>query len=288
MRLTAFTDMFILRTPAEMHAWSRSAHASGKTIGFVPTMGALHAGHAQLISQSANENNLTVVSIFVNPSQFNVAEDFDKYPRTFDADVEIAQNHGATAIYAPSAESMYPPAYRTYVEPGASADPMEGEGRPGHFRGVATVVVKLIHAVQPHRAYFGQKDFQQLAVVTETIRSLDMDVVVIGAPTVREPDGLALSSRNVRLTPEAREQAPVIAQALAKTLQKFQTGERSASALEAVARQVLESASRGNIEYVTVCDRNTLIRSDRASEASVLCIAYWFDDIRLIDNILLP
>ncbi len=277
--------MFILRTPAEMQAFTRSKKFAGATIGFVPTMGALHIGHAELISQSSQSNSETVVSIFVNPTQFNVQSDFDKYPRTFEADVALAQQYGATAIYAPSPESMYPVGFRTFVEPGATADPMEGAGRPGHFRGVATVVIKLLNAVQPHKAYFGRKDFQQLAVVTETVKSLDLAVEIVGVSTVREPDGLALSSRNVRLTAEARKQAPAIYQALQTAREAYQNGERERAVLEQTAREVLDSASLCKVEYVTECDAETLQSSQSASKNSVLCVACWFDDVRLIDNI---
>ena len=279
--------MFILRTPAEMRAWSRSQRFATETIGFVPTMGALHGGHAELIRLSASENTQTVVSIFVNPAQFNVRSDFEKYPRTFEADIAIAQDAGATAIYAPTSDSMYPVGYRTYVEPGMAADPMEGEGRPGHFKGVATVVVKLVNAVQPHRAYFGRKDFQQLAVVNETVTALDMDVTIVGVPTVREPDGLALSSRNVRLSHQARAQAPVIYQALTAAREAYKQGERSRTKLESIARDVLQTAVDANVEYVTECNAVTLLSTDLATENSVLCIACWFDDVRLIDNIAL-
>jgi len=279
--------MFILRTPTDMHAWSRSMRTAGHTIGFVPTMGALHAGHAELISVSSKDNTQTVVSIFVNPSQFNVQSDFEKYPRSFDSDVKIAQEHGATAIYAPSSAAMYPEGFRTFIEPGPSSDPMEGEGRPGHFRGVATVVIKLLNAVQPHHAYFGQKDFQQLAVVKETVHSLDMDVRIVGVPTVREPDGLALSSRNVRLSAEAREQASCIYLALNTAQKLFQNGERNATTLEQVASEVLSNAPLCTIEYVTVSASETLTAQTKATNTSVLCIACWFDDVRLIDNLLL-
>lgn len=279
--------MFILRTPAEMHAWSRSQHFAGESIGFVPTMGALHIGHAELIRQSAAHNTQTVVSIFVNPAQFNVQADFDKYPRTFETDIAIAQEAGATAIYAPTGDSMYPAGYRTYIEPGVASDPMEGQGRPGHFRGVATIVVKLINAVHPHRAYFGRKDFQQLAVVNETVVALNMSVTIVGVPTVREEDGLALSSRNVRLSHTAREQAPVIYRALSAAREAYQNGERSRSQLEVVAREILATSPGCRVEYVTECDAVTLQSQDTASTNSVMCVACWFDDVRLIDNIAL-
>lgn len=254
-------------------------------IGFVPTMGALHAGHAELIHQSAQINDITVVSIFVNPTQFNVVSDFEKYPRTLDADVEIAGAHGADIIFVPSANEMYPEGFRTFIEPGASADPMEGAGRPGHFRGVATIVVKLLNIVQPDSAYFGTKDFQQLAVVRETVNHLNLPVEIVGVSTVREADGLALSSRNVRLSSEARAQAPVIYRALSKASEAVISGERDRTTLESLVRQEIETASLCRLEYVTACDARTLISTDQLTDHSVICVAAWFDDVRLIDNI---
>jgi pantoate--beta-alanine ligase len=180
---------------------------------------------------------------------------------------------------------MYPHGYRTFVEPGVASDPMEGEGRPGHFRGVATVVVKLLNAVHPHRAYFGRKDFQQLAVVNETVSALDLDVTIIGVPTVREADGLALSSRNVRLSIEARRQSPIIFKALNASRLTFQNGQRDSEALEKIAKDILAEAPLCRIEYVTVSNANTLIRTETCSEQSVMCVACWFEDVRLIDNI---
>jgi pantoate--beta-alanine ligase len=182
---------------------------------------------------------------------------------------------------------MYPEGFRTFVEPGVSADPMEGAGRPGHFRGVATVVVKLLNAVQPHKAYFGRKDFQQLAVVNETVSALNIDVQIVGVPTVREGDGLALSSRNVRLSQAARAEAPVIFKALRAAREAYQNGERNRSVLEQIATEILLTAPLCKIEYVTECDAKTLQSSNTAAQDSVMCVACWFDDVRLIDNVAL-
>lgn len=268
-----------------MQQWSRDQSGNKRTVGFVPTMGALHSGHAELIRQSSMNNDVTVVSIFVNPTQFNVQDDFDKYPRTFDMDVQIASESGAHVVFAPTALEMYPTNFRTFVEPGVASDPMEGEGRPGHFRGVATIVVKLLNAVSPSNAYFGKKDYQQLAVVRETVDALNMTVNIVGIPTVREADGLALSSRNVRLSHSARSQASVIFRALTEVQNVYARGETNRSILEKIAIDVMATQPDCRPEYATICDRVTLKSSDVISDNSVMCVAAWFDDVRLIDNL---
>lgn len=277
--------MLIINDFLELRTVVKEFRQEGRRIGFVPTMGALHDGHATLIQQSSSVNDVTVVSIFVNHTQFNVQSDFDKYPRTFETDIQLAENSGATVIFAPDSRDMYPAHYRTFIEPGQSADPMEGEGRPGHFRGVATVVVKLLNLVQPDVAYFGKKDFQQLAVVRETIDSLNIPVTIEGVETVRETDGLALSSRNVRLSDEARKQAPVIYRSLMKVREAYLSGERNTRVLEGLASDELHTQSLCRVEYATVCDVRTLRATEVSSDHAVLCIAVWFDDVRLIDNI---
>lgn len=282
---TRFSEMQVVETVRELREVLGKHRNGSRSIGFVPTMGALHAGHGTLIGRSVSENDFTVVSIFVNPTQFNVQADFDEYPRTLAADIHIAEEMGADLIFAPSAKEMYPEGFRTFIEPGHSADPMEGSGRPGHFRGVATIVIKLLNSVAPHAAYFGKKDFQQLAVVKETVEQLNMDVSVIGVDTVREPDGLALSSRNVRLSPEARAQAPVIYRSLLLARDAYQSGERDTSTLQAITQNELKTAPLCRVEYATVCDSRTLQSTDRASDNAVLCIAAWFDEVRLIDNL---
>jgi pantoate--beta-alanine ligase len=276
--------MEILRTPHEMAQWR--LRQSG-TIGFVPTMGALHQGHAELIHRSVAENDKTVLSIFVNATQFNEQKDFDAYPRTFEADSAMAKSLGVSAIYAPTAKSMHPDGFQVAIEPGTASIPMEGASRPGHFRGVATVVVKLLNAVEPHHAYFGRKDFQQLAVVQEVVRALDMRFVIIGVDTVREADGLALSSRNVRLSSSHREKAGIIWQALHAGLELFNLGERDSSTIVQCVYDTLNSEPDCNVDYVTLCDAKTLITEDTITEPSVICIAVRFGDVRLIDNIAL-
>jgi pantoate--beta-alanine ligase len=273
--------MEILKSPNDMALWR--LHQSG-TIGFVPTMGALHEGHAELIRRSNTENSNTVLSIFVNAAQFNDEKDFDAYPRTFEADSAMAEALGVSAIYAPTQESMYPNGFHVTIEPGVASIPMEGSSRPGHFRGVATVVVKLLHAVQPHNAYFGRKDFQQLAVVREVVRALDMSPVIIGVETIRDSDGLALSSRNVRLSPRHRDKAGIIWQALQAGHKLFTAGERDSSRIVQAVHDTLLSEPECNVEYVTLCEAKSLISADTVTTPSVICVAVRFGDVRLIDN----
>ena len=282
---TAFTEMKRAYSISELRSFLNESSDKSASVGFVPTMGALHSGHASLISKSASENDLTVVSIFVNPTQFNVQSDFDKYPRTIEEDIEIGRQHGADVVFIPTSDEMYPPDFRTYIEPGHAADPMEGQGRPGHFRGVATVVVKLLNIVSPDIAYFGKKDFQQLAVIRQTVEQLNLNVTIEGVETVREPDGLALSSRNVRLSTEARHQAPVIYRALCCVRDSYAEGVRDSSALEKLAIDVMQSAPLCRVEYATISDAQTLESISTIDRNTVLCIAAWFDDVRLIDNI---
>lgn len=276
--------MNILSSPAEMHEWVR-ALSPQKTIGFVPTMGALHAGHEALLQQSRGENDVTVLSIFVNPTQFNVAADFDAYPRTNERDLRIAEHHGVDAVYMPSTESIYPDGWRVFIEPGSASDPMEGAGRPGHFRGVATIVSKLFHAVQPHRAYFGKKDYQQLAVIRQMVSELDFDIEIIGVDTIRHDDGLAMSSRNVRLTPEQRASAPVIYRALTSARHAVATGINDARAIEEMITQEIQTEPLCTVEYVSLVRRDNLSSISTMTEDSVVCVAVWFGDVRLIDNI---
>jgi pantoate--beta-alanine ligase len=218
-------------------------------------MGALHSGHEVLLQQSKHENDLTVLSIFVNPTQFNVQSDFDAYPRNEQRDLQIAEHHGVDVVYMPSAETMYPKGWRIFVEPGSAADPLEGLGRPGHFRGVATVVTKLFNTVQPHRAYFGKKDY------------------------------LAMSSRNVRLTPEHRSAAPIINRSLQAAKSLVASGETSAIAVQSHVVSLLNSTPGCKVEYVEVVHTGDLSPVDEINSPIVICVAAWFGDVRLIDNI---
>jgi pantoate--beta-alanine ligase len=277
--------MIVLHTPTEMQKWSQSRAAETASVGFVPTMGALHDGHMQLVALSQSSNEFTVLSIFVNPTQFNNPSDFDKYPRTLDSDLSLAETAGVDVVYAPTPMLMYPDGFDTSIDPGLISRSMEGEFRPGHFQGVATVVVKLLNAVQPTRLYLGQKDYQQLAVLRHVVTDLDLAVEVVGAPTVRDTDGLALSSRNVRLTAKHRELAPIIFVALTTALKVFQNGELSAIALRTAVLDVLSSEPECTIEYVSVVDAVNLSPIEELINPCVICVAVHFGDVRLIDNI---
>ena len=274
-------------TPDTMRSWADERRSSGRTIGFVPTMGALHTGHAALIADAASRCDDVVVSIFVNPLQFNESTDFDSYPRPIDDDVEICRQAGVSAVYAPTGAAMYPPNFQTRVVPGALAQLMEGPGRPGHFEGVVTVVTKLFGAVQPHVAIFGQKDYQQLAIVRQAAADLDTGVQIIGHPIVRDPDGLAQSSRNVRLTSEQRAAAVAVPRSLAAAVAAAASGATPAEAT-AAARAVVADEALATHEYTTIFDADMLTEvaafTDRTPGSVRIATAVWFGDVRLIDN----
>jgi pantoate--beta-alanine ligase len=225
------------------------------------------------------------LSIFVNPTQFNVQSDFDAYPRNDQRDLQIAEHHGVDVVYMPTAATMYPEGWRIFVEPGTAADPLEGLGRPGHFRGVATVVAKLFNTVQPKRAYFGKKDYQQLAVIRQMVTELNFDVSIVGVDTVRNDDGLALSSRNVRLTPEHRLSAPIIHRSLREAESLVASGEKSAVVLQKHITSLLSSITDCRVEYVEVVRTTDLSTVTDIDTPVVICVAAWFGDVRLIDNI---
>lgn len=277
--------MKVIRTIKELRAELDSCRECGKSIALVPTMGALHSGHASLVKRAVAENDVTVVSIFVNPTQFNDKNDLKNYPRDLDADCRLLQGVGASIAFAPEVEEMYPePDTRTFSF--APLDTvMEGAFRPGHFNGVAQIVSKLFYAVEPHRAYFGEKDFQQLAIIRVMVRSLGLGVEIVGCPIVREDDGLALSSRNMLLTAEERERALTISRTLFRSLEYAKT-----ATLEATKRFVEESinATEGlRLEYYQIVDGNTLqpVADWNDSDYIVGCIALFCGKIRLIDNI---
>lgn len=277
----------VFDTPAAVNSWCEHRRLHGARLVLVPTMGALHAGHLHLMDVARGLGTDVVVSIFVNPLQFNRADDFAKYPRPIDGDLAACARSGVAAVYAPTAGVMYPPGFQTHVEPGALADPLEGAGRPGHFRGVATVVCKLFGAVRPHVAVFGQKDYQQLAVVRQMVTDLDMQIDVVSVPTVREPDGLALSSRNTRLSPSDRAAAVCVPQALAAVAEALAAGTRDVAALEAVGTARIAAERRARLEYLAVVHPDTLQPLADVVDRAVVTTAVWFGDVRLIDNRLL-
>jgi pantoate--beta-alanine ligase len=284
------TQPMIAETPRAMTDWSHARQREGLTIGLVPTMGALHRGHIDLIRHSQDLADVTVVSIFVNPLQFDRGDDFDRYPRPIDTDLATCAEIGVDAVYAPLASAMYPTGFQTTVAVGDLASVMEGSARPGHFDGVSTVVTKLFTAVRPDLAVFGEKDFQQLAVVRRLNADLDLGVDVIGHPIVRESDGLAMSSRNTRLDTRQRAAAAVIPVALDRAVQSARDGERSASAITGVVRRVVDGEHDVRLEYVEVFDAHSLasvaeIGPERARAGTVrIALAAFVGDVRLIDN----
>jgi pantoate--beta-alanine ligase len=262
-----------------------------RSIGFVATMGYLHAGHLSLVEQARSENDRVVMSIFVNPTQFGPAEDFDRYPRGLKRDRQLGRQGGVDVLFTPTVETMYPggaESQQVWVDPGPLSAHMCGASRPGHFRGVVTVVAKLFHMVQPDRAYFGQKDGQQALIITRLARDLSFPVDVRIVPTIREPDGLALSSRNVFLSPDERAQAVVLSRSLQLAREAMSAGERDAPRLEAMMRAfITENAPLARIDYVTVADLDTLqpIDGDVVGDAFV-AVAVFFGSTRLIDNLM--
>ncbi len=281
----------LVQTIAALRSVLDEKRSLKKTIGFVPTMGALHAGHARLIETAAQHTQTVVVSIFVNPTQFGPHEDFDRYPRTLEADLEVCSRAGASLVFAPDATQVYPTGPNaTGVEVPHLGDVLCGAHRPGHFKGVATVVLKLLNIVSPDIAFFGEKDFQQLAIIRRMVADLNVPVEIRGVATVREPDGLALSSRNRYLSPADRRVAPVLWQALQAAATAARRGEDEPDAIRQILRATLESHSRVKLQYAEVVDAETL-RSPRRfepqREARALVAAY-LGSTRLIDNIALP
>jgi pantoate--beta-alanine ligase len=276
--------MLVFHTPAELAEWSWQQRASGQRVALVPTMGALHEGHLALVRCALEHADLVVVSVFVNPLQFNRRDDFDAYPRPLDDDLTICRAHGVHAVYAPTAATMYPDEFETTVVPGRLGEVLEGAERPGHFRGVATVVTKLFHAAQPSVAVFGEKDFQQLAVIRRMTADLDMPIAIVGMPTVREADGLAISSRNRRLSSVQREAAVCVPRMLAEVRSAFAHGEHRAEALRRLGARTVQLEPHARLEHLEFVDADTLAKLDTVDEHTVAVTAVWFGDVRLIDN----
>jgi pantoate--beta-alanine ligase len=276
--------MQVCRTIAELRQARRRAAGA---VGLVPTMGYLHAGHLALADRARAENDLAVASVFVNPTQFGPHEDFARYPRALARDLELLDGAGVDLVFAPEVAEMYSPGFATYVETGAITDVLEGASRPGHFRGVTTVVAKLFHIVQPDRAYFGQKDAQQVRVIRKMVADLDFPLEIVVCPTVREPDGLALSSRNSYLTPDQRAAAPVLHRALQAVSARYAAGERDGEALRATLRAVLAAEPLASVDYVSVADPDTLRELDTVATGALASLAVRFGSTRLIDNLIL-
>ena len=263
----------------------RSARLSfSGTVGLVPTMGFLHEGHLSLIRQAREECDHVVVSIFVNPTQFGKNEDLSKYPRDIDRDLKLIEPHGTDLVWMPSAEIMYPKGYQTWVEVEAITSPLEGSMRPGHFKGVTTIVAKLFNGVQPHKAYFGQKDAQQVAVIRQMTRDLNFPIEIVVCPTTREADGLAMSSRNVYLDPEQRKAATVLFRSLSAAKEAYDKGERDAEKLRQTMKDLLASEPLAQMQYVSCADYDTLEELGEIKGKALLSMAVFIGKTRLIDN----
>ncbi|MEE8201763.1 MAG: pantoate--beta-alanine ligase [Candidatus Acidoferrales bacterium] len=272
---------------AEMQTASLSLRRGGKSIGFVPTMGALHEGHLSLVRRARQESDVTVASVFVNPAQFGPAEDYRNYPRDPARDAQLLEREGVDFLFAPPVEEMYPPNFQTYATVEKVSAPLEGEFRPGHFRGVATVVLKLFNIIQPHRAYFGQKDAQQCVVIRRMVRELNLPVEIVVCPIVREPDGLALSSRNYYLNGEERRAARVLYRSLCRARELIEKGERRTEAIVREIRQLIDREPHTRLDYVAVVHADTLEPVARVAGATLIPLAVWIGRARLLDNLLI-
>ena len=278
-------DTKLITSIDEMKEIVKDLKVEGLSIGFVPTMGYLHEGHISLMECSKKDNDITVVSVFVNPIQFGKNEDYYKYPRDIDRDLEICSKVGVNYLFNPSQREMYPEGYSTYVVVEGITEVLCGAYREGHFKGVATVVNKLFNIVKPDRAYFGKKDYQQLKVIQRMVKDLNMDVEVIGCPLIREKDGLALSSRNKYLSPEERKSALSISKALFEAKKRFEEGETNSEVLKKLIRDIISSYPNTKIQYVEIVDGETLKFKEKAEKGDVIAIAVYVGDTRLIDNI---
>jgi len=279
--------MEIFRSKAEMRRHSLEQRATGRTVGLVPTLGALHDGHLRLIRGAREACDVTVVSVFVNPTQFGPGEDLATYPRPFDADREACEALGVDALFAPAEDEMYPPGAETFVVQDRLMTALEGASRPTHFRGVLTVVLKLFHVVAPRVTFLGQKDYQQNVVLRRMVADLDVPVEIRVLPTVREEDGLAMSSRNRYLAPEERRQATCLVDALRGCREAFQGGERDAAELKDAMRRRIDKESSARVDYVEIATPDALEPVERASPGDVALVAAFVGSTRLIDNVVL-
>lgn len=281
--------MRIIETVSEMQQQANVWRGDGKRIVLVPTMGYLHDGHLALMRQAREHGDVVVASIFVNPTQFCPGEDFERYPRDMERDVRLAEGAGVQVIFAPGVTEMYPVGSQTYVEVTSITQPLCGSSRPGHFRGVSTVVAKLFNIVKPHAAIFGEKDFQQLMVIRRMAKDLNMDIEIIGHPIVREADGLAMSSRNTYLSPQEREVALNLSRSLAEAQSLVQSGEKNSSKILSRVKEILQGNGKARIDYAELRTVGTLEEVVRIEGPAVLALAVFVGRTRLIDNrVLVP
>lgn len=279
--------MIIFNNIKELKAHLKKQKLEGKTIGLVPTMGFLHAGHLSLISKAKQENNIVVVSIFVNPTQFGPNEDYERYPRNLEKDFELSQGAGADIIFNPEVKEMYPENYYTYVEVTGITELLCGISRPGHFKGVTTVVSKLFNIISPDKAYFGQKDAQQCVVIKKMVKDLNLDIDIIVCPIIREKDGLALSSRNVYLNEKEKEQATVLYQSLEKAKEKIEKNERNSKIIKELIRKIINEKELAKTEYIEIVDLETLKEVKEIKGSILIALAVKFGRTRLIDNLMM-
>lgn len=281
--------MEIINRIPRMMTVARELRSAGKRIGLVPTMGALHEGHLSLMSRAREMSDVVITSVFVNPAQFGPDEDLEKYPHDLARDAELAFTRGVDFIFAPSSEDMYPEGFSTYVVVEEMSEKLEGASRPGHFRGVATVVTKLFNIVRPHFAFFGRKDAQQVIIIKRMVRDLAMDVEIVVGPTVREEDGLALSSRNVYLATDERKAATVLRRSLERARTLYNGGERDTVKLVSAMRSIIEAEPLARLDYIAITDTDTLdlVESVSADRPTLISIAVFIGTTRLIDNIVL-
>jgi pantoate--beta-alanine ligase len=276
--------MRIIKSAKEMQSFSETLRNQGKRIAFVPTMGYFHEGHLNLMREGRQRGDRVVISIYVNPTQFGPNEDFEQYPRDFERDLTMAESVGVDVIYYPSNQEMYPPNYQTYITVEGVTDNLCGLSRPGHFRGVATVCAKLFNAVKPHIAIFGKKDFQQLTTIKRMVQDLNLDLEIIGMATTREPDGLAMSSRNIYLSAEERKSALSLSRSLKMAKQLYEQGERDAAVIVGKIKRQIESNPYTRIDYVQICDTTTMKDVARLEGECVVALAVRVGKTRLIDN----
>ncbi len=276
--------MKVVTTIAEMKDLVSSWKGEGKIVGFVPTMGYLHEGHLSLVRASVEQCDRTVVSIFVNPTQFGPGEDFERYPRDTERDLSLLRPMGVDAVFMPEVEEFYPPGYQTYVEVTGITNRLCGLSRPGHFRGVTTVCCKLFNVVSPHKAFFGKKDFQQFTVLSRMVKDMDMDIEIVPMPIVREADGLAMSSRNTYLNIEERRAALCLSRSLKKAQEMFARGERSAGVIRDEVESTIKAEPLAEIDYVSVCDPLTFDEVDEVKRGTLVALAVKVGPARLIDN----
>jgi len=276
--------MEVIRSLAEMTGWSKRLTAGGKTIALVPTMGYFHEGHLRLMRMAVTQADTVVVSLFVNAMQFGPQEDLARYPRDFDRDRQLAENQGVDVLFSPSAEGMYPPGFGSLVRVEDMTATLCGKQRPGHFEGVTTVVAKLFHIVKPDMAIFGEKDFQQLSVIRKMVNDLDWDIDIIGHPIVREADGLAMSSRNIYLSPEERVKALSLYRAIEHSRLRVRDGLTDAGRLKDEIKAIIQASAEVSIDYVSIVDSLSLADKKTIDKQSVLALAVKFGNTRLIDN----